>query len=120
MSSLFRIDLPGYLDLASAGVDLESWEERGERDGRRLGDREILRSGQKKGSLLGCFEQSAGMPLVQSDRLLTESVQRFLDDYVRQCSCPGKLICSKSAQSARNTAELPHIRLEDGLVHKTH
>ncbi|CAK9038403.1 unnamed protein product [Durusdinium trenchii] len=62
MSSLFRIDLPGYLRMTSSpgAIDLDSWE---------------------------------------GDRLLTEASARFLDDYVRQ-----------------NTAELPHIRLEERVV----
>jgi len=69
MSSLFRIDLPGYLADGfqggrATGPDLEDWE---------------------------------------SDRLLTESAARFLDDYVRQ-----------------NTAELPHIRLEEHVVQINH
>eukprot|EP00434_Breviolum_minutum_P001498 symbB.v1.2.001321.t1/scaffold57.1/size370615/30 len=69
MSSLFRIDLPGYLTeeheaRKASGLDLGPWE---------------------------------------SDRLLTEFAARFLDDYVRQ-----------------NTAELPHIRLEEHVVQITH
>jgi len=69
MSSLFRIDLPGYLkDDGSrsglSGPNLEPWE---------------------------------------SDRLLTETVGHFLDAYARQ-----------------NTAELPHIRLEEHVVVVSH
>lgn len=65
MSSLFRLDLPGYLSsMPRSGVDLSTWE---------------------------------------GDRLLTESAGRFLDEFARQ-----------------NTAELPHIRLEEHVIAVRH
>jgi len=64
MSSLFRVDLPGYLTTTSrssgAAVDLSTWE---------------------------------------ADRLLAEGSGRFLDEAARQ-----------------NTAELPHLRLQEHVI----
>jgi len=73
MSSLFRVDLPGYLDRLQS---------------------------QPNDYLLGGYPDLTAW---ESDRLLSEVAGRFLDHFVRQ-----------------NTAELPHIALEEHVVFVRH